>query len=216
MTVQAKRRTQAERSAEMRSVLVETAIRLLHRNGYAATTTILVAKEAGVSRGAMLHHFGTKVDLMAEVVRSVYENEVEQYRKLLLPITDLEERRRAMPDVVWRVLSRPSGVAVLEILQGSRSDPVLGERLALIQAQIERDALLSLQSLFGITTTKAMMRLIVWAARGLSIAQILAPDPEKIPESIDLLRQLLDAWHKSGAAAPEPPINPESCLADFG
>jgi hypothetical protein len=38
------------------------------------------------------------------------------------------------------------------------------------------------------------MRLVVWTARGLSIAQFLAPDSDEIPKSIALLRRLLETY----------------------
>ena len=49
------RQTQAERSAAMRARLVDAAIRCLNKHGYSATTVAMVADEAGVSRGGMLH-----------------------------------------------------------------------------------------------------------------------------------------------------------------
>jgi AcrR family transcriptional regulator len=135
------RRTQAERSSETRRILLETTIACLHTRGYAATTTLLVAEQAGLSRGAMLHQFPTRVDLMMFVVQSVFDDEVVIYDARLAAIPDAKERLYAFPQIVWEVLSRPSGVAVLEILQGSRSDPDLTVRLAPLQAEIEQNAL---------------------------------------------------------------------------
>jgi AcrR family transcriptional regulator len=191
-----KRRTQAERSGETRRVLLETAIRCLHAQGYAATTTLLVAQEAGLSRGAMLHQFPTRVDLMLFVVQSVFEDEIAIYDARLAALQDPKERLAAFPEIVWDVLSRPSGVAVLEILQGSRSDPALAERLAPIQAQIEQNALTQLERWYGAegTASKTAMRLVVWAVRGLSIAKVLAPDPDEIHKSVALLSRMLQAY----------------------
>ncbi len=191
-----RRRTQAERSAETRRILLETTIRCLHTRGYAATTTLLVAEEAGLSRGAMLHQFPTRVDLMMFVVQSVFDDEVAVYDARLSAIADPKARMSAFPEIVWEVLSRPSGVAVLEILQGSRSDPALAERLAPLQAQIEQNALTLLQRWFGESggASKTAMRLVVWAVRGLSIAQVLAPDPEEIEKSVQLLRRLFEVY----------------------
>ncbi|KSB90445.1 hypothetical protein AS593_13265 [Caulobacter vibrioides] len=191
-----RRRTQAERSAETRRILLETAIACLHTRGYAATTTLLVAQEAGLSRGAMLHQFPTRVDLMTFVVRSVFDDEVAIYDARLSAIADPKERLYAFPEIVWEVLSRPSGVAVLEILQGSRSDPDLAERLAPLQAEIEQNALDLLGRWFGDAGpgSKTAMRLVVWAARGLSIARVLAPNPEEIDNSVVLLRRLFEAY----------------------
>ena len=191
-----RRRTQAERSSETRRILLETTIRCLYTHGYAATTTLLVAHEAGLSRGAMLHQFPTRVDLMMFVVQSVFDDEVAVYDARLAAIPDPKERMYAFPEIVWEVLSRPSGVAVLEILQGSRSDPDLTERLAPLQAEIERNALALLGRWFGDAGngSKALMRLVVWAVRGLSIARVLAPDPDEIEKSVTLLRRMLEVY----------------------
>ena len=67
------RRTQAERSAATRKVLLDAAVNCLFENGYGATTTLMVAEAAGVSRGAMLHQFPSKADLMAFVVEADFE-----------------------------------------------------------------------------------------------------------------------------------------------
>lgn len=199
MTEVRRRRTQAERSAGTRSALLDAAIRMLHEHGYGATTTLNVAEEAGVSRGAMLHQFRTKADLMTFVVEEVYEEELTLYAEHFRAMTDPREMMLAYPLLVWEVLSRPSGVAVLEILQGSRSDPVLAEMLAPIQARIEANALEAVRRTTHISNSSlAMMRLIVWAVRGLSIASVLAPEPDRIVDSVRLLRKLLEAGLETG------------------
>jgi hypothetical protein len=144
----------------------------------------------------MLHQFPTRVDLMTFVVQSVFDDEVAIYDARLAAIPDPKERIYAFPQIVWEVLSRPSGVAVLEILQGSRSDPDLTERLAPLQAEIEQNALALLERWFGDgrKRPRPLMRLVVWAVRGLSIAQVLAPDPEEIEKSVTLLRRLLEVY----------------------
>lgn len=199
MTEVRRRRTQAERSAGTRSALLDATIRMLHEHGYGATTTLNVAAEAGVSRGAMLHQFRTKADLMVFVVEEVFKEEIERYAERLSALAGPREMTVAYPEIVWEVLSRPSGVAVLEILQGSRSDHVLAEKLEPIQAAIERRALASVRDRTGITNSSlAMMRLIVWSVRGLSIASVLAPERERIVDSVRLLSKLLEAGIETG------------------
>nr|WP_239556486.1 TetR/AcrR family transcriptional regulator [Dyella flava] len=182
----------------MRTRILEATIRSLHVNGYAATTTLLVAKEAKVTRGAMLHHFATKVDLMLFVVQAVYEEELELYRKYLVEVADLEQRRLMLPKMIWDVLSRPSGVAVLEILQGSRSDAVLAKRLGPLQAKIERDSIQRIEKYDMLASPQphlAMVRLLVWAVRGLSIANVLVRKPSEIGESVELLSEMLAHYY---------------------
>ena len=54
---------QAQKSAATRNLIVEAAIRCFVDLGYAQTTTTAIAEKAGLSRGAMLHHFPSKIDI---------------------------------------------------------------------------------------------------------------------------------------------------------
>src|SRR5882724_13080442 len=62
------RRTQAERSAAMRMRLLDATIECLVTYGYAGTTTHRVAELAGVTRGAQIHHFRAKEDLVVAAI----------------------------------------------------------------------------------------------------------------------------------------------------
>lgn len=188
------RRTQESRSAETRARLLRAAIHSLHTRGYAATTTMVVAEDAGVSRGAMLHQFPTKVDLMLFVVETVYREEMVLYRQKLGAIDDPRERLLSLPEVAWEVLSRPEGVAVLEVLQGARSDAELARRLKPVQIAIEKDSFQAVDGVAeaaGIPLSPVVTRLMVWAVRGLSIAELLAEEPGEMVKSVRLLRRLM-------------------------
>jgi AcrR family transcriptional regulator len=65
------RRTQAERSAATRAALVKAARALFAEHGYADIGTERVAQAAGVTRGALYHHFADKADLFAAVLEAV-------------------------------------------------------------------------------------------------------------------------------------------------
>lgn len=62
------RRTQAERRSGTRAALVSAARTLFARNGYAGTSTPEIVSSAGVTRGALYHHFADKAALFATVV----------------------------------------------------------------------------------------------------------------------------------------------------
>ena len=188
-------RTQAERSDTTRSSLLEAAIKCLHEQGYTATTTQLVAKEAGVSRGRMLHQFPTKVDLMLFVVRAVFDSERPEYKARMAAIKEPREQFLSLAEIVWEVLSRPSGVAVLEIFLGARSDPELAAQLRPLQSKIETESFefaAYYRPLFNRPISPPLLRLIVWSVRGLSIAQMMGSDEADLRESVKLLRVLIE------------------------
>lgn len=199
------RRSHAERRTATRHAVLEAAIATLHEYGYGATTTVMVAEAAGISRGAMLNHFPTKADLMTFVVEEVFEQEIEEYRRALEGIDDPRERMLAYPEAAWKVLSRASGVAVLEIMMGSRSDPILAERLKPIQQRIDARSVKQLEGEFGRPPIADSVRLVAWAIRGLSIENVLSGG-DGAAASVRMLRTLIEAALNTGLLPDATPL----------
>src|SRR6188474_636393 len=65
------KRTQAERSEATREVLVEAARALFAERGYTGVGTEEIVRAAGVTRGALYHHFDDKRELLAAVYERV-------------------------------------------------------------------------------------------------------------------------------------------------
>ena len=77
MSTTPEKRTQAERSETTRGALIAAARRLFAERGYAAVGTEEIVREAGVTRGALYHHFGGKRDVL-EAVYELLESEIAQ------------------------------------------------------------------------------------------------------------------------------------------
>ncbi|HEX3545470.1 MAG TPA: TetR family transcriptional regulator [Mycobacterium sp.] len=69
------RRTQAERAAETREALIAAARPLFAAHGFAEVALETIVRSAGVTRGALYHHFADKTELFAAVFEQV-EGEV--------------------------------------------------------------------------------------------------------------------------------------------
>jgi AcrR family transcriptional regulator len=73
----ATRRTQGERTAQTRAALITAARRLFGAEGFAEVGAERVAREAGMTRGALYHQFADKAGLFAAVLEEV-EAEIAQ------------------------------------------------------------------------------------------------------------------------------------------
>ena len=111
-----------ERSALTRLRLVEATVQCLYELGYHQTSTVVVTQRAQVSRGAMLHHFPSKADLMMATMDHIRGKRGEAHRKHLEKITTEREQFLQLIDVLWEEFQTPTGVARIELMLGSRND----------------------------------------------------------------------------------------------
>src|SRR2546422_625418 len=82
---------QQRKRIQTRIAILEAAIDCLERHGYARTTTQMIAQTADISRGAMLHHYSTKQELIAAVIDYTFYKRMEQF---IARISDLSEEAR--------------------------------------------------------------------------------------------------------------------------
>ena len=71
---------QAQKSAATRNLIIEAAIKCFVELGYAQTTTTAIAEKAGLSRGAMLHHFPSKLDIVRAAVDHLHAKRLRAFR----------------------------------------------------------------------------------------------------------------------------------------
>ena len=175
---------------------------MLHRDGYNGATTAAIADEAGISRGSIIYHFSTRAQLMSEVITFVYEQEQRQYAAFAsegLKMARVED----WPDMLWRVLSQPSGMAVIEILQASRSDPELAALVMPTQDRVEQMSVEAIMQRFpgDEKLTRATIRLFVWAIRGLTLSRVLSRDPAETEQAFRLFRHMVLQSIRAGRAS---------------
>ena len=195
----AARRTQEQRTAETRAALFAAAVRTIDRVGYAAANNASIAEEAGISRGAITHHFGTRPAFMAEVVRWVFEEETVLFRQII-------ESQGAggtvadWPGLLWEVFSRPAGVAVMEILVASRADPELAALTKPMQVEVERVGAANFLHRGDITEDDmAAIRLTVWAIRGMTMGRAFIADTGDMSRAVALLSRILQIAAPTGS-----------------
>lgn len=185
----------AERTAAMRKRLIEAAIECLTKLGYGATTLQVVTDTAGASRGAILHHFPNKVDLMIAVAEYAAGKQNRQVARLLANTEPGMDRYLGITMATWDAVQRPPAIALLEIMMGSRSDPELGARFpAVIEAleKHQREGVWEQAQSVGITDKKqieAMTWLHNAAMRGLAMELMFSKDLAKATAAMKLLKR---------------------------
>jgi AcrR family transcriptional regulator len=74
-----RRRTQAQRRADTIAALVDATIATISEVGYHGTTATEICARAGVSQGALFHHFPTLVDLVVTALGRMTEQRIARY-----------------------------------------------------------------------------------------------------------------------------------------
>ena len=87
--------SRAQQSEATRRKLIRVARDLFARNGFSDVATEELVRRAGVTRGALYHHFRDKRDLFAAVVEQVEQEVLERVAAAALAESDAWEAQRA-------------------------------------------------------------------------------------------------------------------------
>ena len=144
---------QAEKSAITRLAILEATIQCLLELGYANTTTALIANYAGLSRGAMMHHFPSRMSVMRAVVDYLHQLRLQEYLDLMADIDDPQrtlthEVIRKSVEAAWLYVNLPSFLAYQELLSASRTDAELRQVIDPVEKDFEKQFLDTAKAVF--------------------------------------------------------------------
>lgn len=180
------RRTQAERSAATRTRLLDATIECLATYGYAGTTTPRVAEVAGLTRGAQIHHFPSKEDLVVAAIEHLAQQRVQAAIRELARMQTGNDPVAAMLDFMWEAHQGPTFVATLELWVAARTDRVLAEQVARVEPVVNSTLVAAIAQLIppGVEYADAMqIRNVLFTAmdvlRGILVASFVDQDPKR-------------------------------------
>ncbi|MGN6605742.1 MAG: TetR/AcrR family transcriptional regulator [Jatrophihabitans sp.] len=124
-TAPRQRRTQEERSTATRERLLDATIDCLIEFGYAGTTVARIADRAGVTRGAQVHHYPTKADLVLAALRHLVAKQVQASVDELPRLQRTNDIVGATLEMLWRIHRGPLFAAIVELWVAARTDPEL-------------------------------------------------------------------------------------------
>jgi AcrR family transcriptional regulator len=179
------RRTQQERREKTRTALLEATLSCLVECGYAGTTTLEVERRAGVSRGARIHHYPTKAQLVAAAIDHLYDGLAGHYATAFgqaRPGGSDAERLRSGLRVMWSVYCKPGHVAALELSMAARTDAEVRAHLHQVALRHRALALAAGQLYFPQLEAAVIERLVLFihsALLGLLMERNVSDEPAR-------------------------------------
>jgi AcrR family transcriptional regulator len=173
------RRTQEERSASTRAALLDAAIECLVEHGYEGTTTGRVCERAGLSRGAHLHHFGTRPALVAAALEELAVRRGEEIRREVAALPAGDERIELALDAIWGWFTGPLFQASVDLAAAARTDEELRASLAPVERRLSHETLRCCRAMLAADaedpSRDQLIQLTLGTVRGLALLPILQP-----------------------------------------
>ena len=121
--------TRKEQLARTRERLLDATVECLVTFGYAHTTTQRIQEAAGLSRGALLHHFGSKSEVLVAAIHHIAEIRFATISEGLESLPDGPDSLRRLVEAIREAMTGPHFQAALELWTASRTDAQLREAL---------------------------------------------------------------------------------------
>lgn len=175
----------------MRARLLEATVECLVERGFAGTSTTLVSERAGVSRGAQLHHYPTKNDLVVAAVEHLTATRAAELERAAAALAPARREPRAVLQLLADHYTGPVFTAALELWVAARTDAQLLAAVGPLEQRIGRDTHRLTVDLLGADESRPGVRELVQATldlvRGLALADTVADDGRR-------RRRVLDRW----------------------
>jgi AcrR family transcriptional regulator len=141
---------QQTKSENTRGAILDAALECFYDIGYAGTTTEQIARKAGVSRGAMLHHFPSRFDLIRNAVAHLSAKRLALFEREEMRIQRNAEHTRVGEgiDSYWRQLKSKLFVVFHELQVAARTDPDLKKILIPAVSEFDRRWLEMVEGVF--------------------------------------------------------------------
>jgi AcrR family transcriptional regulator len=194
--VTATRVPQEERTRAMRQRLLEATLQCLVERGWSGTSTTLVSERAGVSRGAQLHHFPTKDDLVLAAVEHIATVRRDELAEAAAALPRGKHRTREVLELLGEHFTAGAFAAALELWVAARTDPQLLAALEPLERITGRETHRLTVEMLDVDESVPGARELVQATldliRGLGLASTISDDRARRTRILDRWAEVLD------------------------
>lgn len=192
------RRTQEQRSASTRRRILDAALECLATLGYAATTTLVVAERAGVSRGAQLHHFPTRSALVSAAVQHLFASLTREYEAAFARLSPDADRVGTAIELLWAIFQDARLAAVLELYVAGRTDAELRAELGPVARRHHQNVVSLARAYFPEAADakgglEDLIDLVLDTLQGMAVRKLVRPDDDSIARTLARIKSLAAA-----------------------
>ncbi len=187
---------QPAKSMATRKKILDSTVSCLSEFGVQNTTLAKISRNAGLTWGAVQHHFSSKVDVLQAMATREFGKFEKKFDGFELKEKDLLKRVSKFIDMAWSIYSSPSYKALLELLVSLR----VGDELYDVIYKITREVTPTVDHIWFETfkdtaLTKEEQSQICGMAfatlRGLSVALFHGDEYTKLEAAIIGLKQTI-------------------------
>ncbi|MBS0247921.1 MAG: TetR/AcrR family transcriptional regulator [Proteobacteria bacterium] len=174
----------AERSAATQAQILDAGMRVMRAGSFRAATMFEVAKAAGVTPGALQHHFGSKAELMMHLLEraigSIPDRDADHAWPK--PADSLSRRASGFVQALWAHSYEPPRFLVAwGIYFGSAGDADVLKRVvemrARLRLKLHRRFIRTFPELADAPRLEAFIDLVLSSLRGMGVVRLFGPAP---------------------------------------
>lgn len=187
---------QEMKSARTRRKILEATLDSIHEDGFQRASTTEIVRRAGVSRGALLHHYPSKEVLIAAAVEFLLDAEIADIRKVAVAYAEKQLTIDDFIDDMWQRFSGRLFMITIEFLASARTDEKLRQAIVPVSLQFHR-SLNEIWSHFFVNRTMApqkvqvLLNTTLCLMRGMGIQTIVRKDPQYFMEMQESWKEIL-------------------------
>ena len=172
---------QAMKAKATREKILNAVVTLINESGYSSASSTAIAKKAGITWGAVQHHFGNKEEILLAVLEMARDVYIQSLQSANLNQGSTQQRIDRFVDTVWQHYKSDLYFAFSEIVMATRGQK---GKLPLGSVRMNRQLKAHLQTMFGIfgdndASELRMMESLRFVHRfltGLAMDRVLEPD----------------------------------------
>lgn len=189
----------AERSAATQAQILDAGMRVVRAKSFRAATMFEVAKAAGVTPGALQHHFGSKAELMMQLLERAIGSipDRDARRAWPKPTDSLSRRASGFVQALWASAYEPPRFLVAwGIYFGSVGDAEALKRVVVVRARLRalvRERFIrTFPELVSAPRLEVFIDFVLSSLRGMGVVRLFGPAPKSCAAQLTELAAIIE------------------------